>query len=83
MWGYGHFLTVFIVTDVAKKIRTPILPITQALWKWGHFDKAKLIFKMLPFSWSLDVNRRGLDLFQRGTLDLCGSKDCKVTSCQN
>ena len=37
------------LTAAAKRIRTPI---TKALWKWGQFDKAKPIFKILTFTWS-------------------------------
>ena len=34
---------------MAKKIMTPI---TEVLWKLGHFNKAKPIFKKLLVSWS-------------------------------
>ena len=27
----------------------------KALWKWGHFDKAKPTFKMLLASWTFDI----------------------------
>ena len=37
-------------TTVAEKVVNT--PSTQALLKWGHFDRAKPIFKILLVSWT-------------------------------
>ena len=50
--------------------------------KWGHFHRAKPIFKMLPVSWAEIMLTIGSRSFQRGTMSLFRSKDYHVTSCQ-
>ena len=50
------------------------------LCKWGHFDRVKPIFKMLPGSTKCIVLLRSFRSFQRGTASLCRSKGCKVVS---
>ena len=40
----------FVATTVAEKVANT--PNTQALLKWGHFDRAKPIFQMPLVSWT-------------------------------
>ena len=37
----------------------------STIWKWGHFDKTKLVFKMLPVSWSGNMSTEEVQIFPK------------------
>ena len=53
------YVFFFQYTALAPRLQTVT---NETLWKWGHFDKAKLTLKMLPASWNFDTLITGLDL---------------------
>ena len=49
----------------------------------GHFERAKSMLKILPTFLIESMFYMRHRPFQRDTVDLCRTKDCKVTSCQS
>ena len=46
--------------------------------KWGHFEGAPPILRILLAIWVEGIFSKRFGSFQRGTLSLCKSKDCKA-----
>ena len=56
---------------------------TKEAWcKWGLFGRTKLIFKILPDSWTKNMLTISFKSFPRSTLHFCSAKDCEVASFQ-
>ena len=58
-------------------------PSKLPLWKCGHFERTKPSFEILLVSWASSMFLKSFRSFQRGTVELCRSKGCKVSSSQS
>ena len=57
--------------------------IKQVLLKWGNFDGAKPILKLLPVSWSYSISLWRFRYFYNwDAISFCRSKGCTVVVCQ-
>ena len=46
--------------------------------KWGHFDKAKSTFKMLPASWTFDTIEKGFRSLNAENFESVGQRASKL-----
>ena len=71
-------IVVMILTQSITVMDIHLRTVTKYLCKWGDFERAKTIFKILQAPWTLNMFW-GRDL----NLTVCRSKGCKATSSQS